>query len=321
MPRTESSSITFRTDLQVLATEFDARSAASRFIAGRAAPKFRTGVKTGGFPIMNRENFKKPTDTKRGPNGAYNRIIGEFGKGTFDTEEHGLEYPIDDEKRREFERFFSAEQAAMAILRYQLLLDWEIRVAALYSGSGSTNTNVATAWSTVATAVPFNDIQTGVETLEDKSGSGPEDISLIIPRADFREMLQVTQVIDKSKFTNPGIQPAFLPPAAIAAMLGIKEVIVARSSKDTKEEGVAESMSQLWTSGVMYLAVLASEGNSLETPSAARTAIWTADAPDIPIMESYREDKVRADIIRSRDHTDEFLQGETDLFIYQLTNT
>lgn len=317
----ESSSITFRQDLTILASEFDAVKAAARFAASRVAPKFPTGIKTGGYPIMNRENFKKRSDTKRTDEGAYNRIVGKFGKGTFDCEEHGLEYPISDAKAAEFARFFSAEQAAMAILRYQLLLDWEVRAAALYSGGGFTNTNVGTAWSTVATALPFNDLQTGIEALEDSAGAGPEDISLIIPRADFREMLLTTQVIDKSKFTNPGIQPAFLNAMQVAAMLGIKEVIIARSSQDTKEEGVAESISQIWTAGVMYLAVLANENDSLEIPSAARTIIWQADAPDIPIMESYREDKLRGDVVRSRDHTDEVLQGETDLFVYKLTNT
>lgn len=270
---------------------------------------------------MNRENFKKRSDTKRQSNGAYNRITGKFGKGTFDCEEHGLEYPIDDAKAAEFAQFFSAEQSAMEILRYQLLLDWEVRASALYSGGGFSNTNVTTAWSTTGSAVPFNDIQTGLEKLEDLNGAGPEDISLVIPRADFRELLLVDQVIDKSKFTNPGIQPAFLNAMQIAAMLGIKEVIIARSSYDSKEEGIAESMTQIWTAGVMYLAVLANENDSLEIPSAARTIIWQADALELPIMESYREEKLRSTIVRSRDHTDEVLQGETDLFVYKLTNT
>ncbi len=317
----ESTSITFRQDLSILATEFDARKAAGRFAASRVAPKFGTGIKTGGYPIMNRENFKKRSDTKRQSNGAYNRITGKFGKGTFDCEEHGLEYPIDDAKAAEFAQFFSAEQSAMEILRYQLLLDWEVRASALYSGGGFSNTNVTTAWSTTGSAVPFNDIQTGLEKLEDLNGAGPEDISLVIPRADFRELLLVDQVIDKSKFTNPGIQPAFLNAMQIAAMLGIKEVIIARSSYDSKEEGIAESMTQIWTAGVMYLAVLANENDSLEIPSAARTIIWQADALELPIMESYREEKLRSTIVRSRDHTDEVLQGETDLFVYKLTNT
>lgn len=317
----ESTSITFRQDLSILATEFDARKAAARFVASRVAPQFATGIKSGGYPIMNRENFKKRSDTKRQVNGAYNRVSGKFGKGTFDCEEHGLEERIDDATRAEFARFFDAEQEAMEILRYQILLDWEVRVSALYSGGGWSNTNVGTAWSSTGSAKPFNDIQTGVEELEDLNGAGPEDISLIIPRADFREMLLTTQVIDKSKFTFAGIQPAFLNAMQVAAMLGIKEVIIARSSYDSTEEGIAESMTQIWTAGVMYLAVLAKEGDSLKVPSAARTIIWQADAPMIPIMESYREDLTRADIVRSRDHTDEVLQGETDLFVYKLTNT
>lgn len=317
----ESSSIEFRTDLSELAREFDAEKAAKKFVAMKAAPIYESPVSSAGYPIFDRESFKKPADTKRQMSGAYNRITGTFGKGTFDTEEHGLEYPIDERRRLRYETLFDAEAAANEILRYQLLLAWELRVASMYANAGFTNHNVTTAWSTAATAVPLDDIQTGVETLEDKCGVNGEDISLIIPRADFREFLRTAQVVDKSKYTNPGVQPSLLQATQVAAMLGIKEVLIAKSSYDSKEEGVAESMSQAWAAGVMYLVVLAEEGDSLETMSAARTALWTRRSPELPVVETYPQETIDANIVRMRDDTDEFLQGEADLFAYKLTNT
>jgi len=71
----------------------------------------------------------------------------------------------------------------------------------------------------------------------------------------------------------------------------------------------------------MYLAVLCDPDDDLEEPSAARTVLWTADSPEIPVVESYREDAIRSDVIRVRDDTDEVLIGATDLFVYKLTNT
>ena len=319
--RPESTSVIFRDDLSILAKEYDEQKAIGRFIARQAAPVAEVASAEGQYPIMNRENFKKPAKTGRTEGSNYNRVSGTFGSGTYDCQEHGLEYVIDDRRLKRYRRLFDAELAATQILRFQLLLAHERRVAALYSGGGFSNTNVATAWSTSDTAVPLDDILTGLETLEDKCGVGPEDISLIIPRADFREMMACAQVTDKVKYTYPGMQPALLQAMQVAAMLGIKSVLKARSVYDSTEEGVAESNTQIWTAGVMYLAVLAEESETLETASAARTILWTADAPELPVVESYREEKIRSDVVRTRDDTDEILMGETDLFVYQLTNT
>ena len=317
----ESTSIIYRPDLAQLVQEYDVEKAAARFIGRRAAPIFGVPNRAGQYPIMNRENFKKPASSKRAKDGSYNRITGKFGQGTYRCDENGLEYPIDDARRAEYRNLIDAEAAAAQILWYQLLLGLETRVATLYSGGGFTNHNVATAWSTKATALPLDDIESGIEVIEDKCGVGAEDISLIIPRADFREMLSTAQVVDKSKYTNPGVQPSMLREAQVAAMLGIKEVLRARSVYDSTEEGVTETNAQCWTAGVMYLAVLASDNESLEIPSAARIIQWDEDAPELPVMESYRYDPVRSDIVRGRMHTDEVLIGETDLFVYQLTNT
>lgn len=319
--RPESTSVVFRADLQAQAQEFDAEKAALRFIGKRAAPIFESAVAEGQYPIMNRENFKKPANTDRAEDGSYNRIVGQFGKGTYDCEEHGLEYPIDDRKRKRYARFFDAEKAATRILRYQMLLAHERRVAAVYTGGGFTNHNVTTAWSTTGSAVPLDDIATGLDAISDACGCAQGELSMIIPRVDFREMLRTDQVNDKLKYTYPGIQPALVQPAQIASMLQIKQVLIASGAYDIKEEGVTESMSMIWTAGVIYIVLLCDENEDLEVPSAARSILWAEDSPELPVLESYREDKKRADIVRMREDTDEVLIGETDLFVYKLTNT
>lgn len=319
--RPDSSTVIFREGLSAEAREYDDIKAASRFIGRRVAPLAHVAAQSGEYPIMRRANFKKPANLKRADGGAYNRITGEFGKATYSTDEHGLEYPIDDRKRKRYANLFDAEKAATRTLRYQLLMGHEQRVSAMLAAGGFTNTNVATAWSTVASAVPLTDIRTGLDAIADKCGAAQEDMSLIIPRADFREMLATTQINDKIKYSYPGIQPALLTPNQIAAMLQIKQVIVASGVYDSKEEGITESNSQIWAAGVMYIALLCEENDDLDVPAAARTILWDDESPELPIVETYREDKTRSDVVRSRDDTDEVLIGETDLFCYKLTNT
>ncbi len=319
--RPESTSVAFRADLAAFAREFISEKALKNFIGMRAAPVFGVPEAEGGYPIFNRENFQKMADVKRTSRGAYNRIQGEFGRGTYDCEEHGLEHSIDDRMRRRYARLFDAEKAATEMLIYQILLAHEYRVATLYSGGGWTNTNVSTAWSTAASAVPINDIQTQLDNILDATGVPPEDCSIIIPRADYLEMIQTAQIADLTKYTYPGVQPAVLNSQQIANILGVKQVLVGRAAYDSKEEGITPSFAQLWTAGVIYVCVLAEPEAPLESPSAARTIMWEGDAGEIPVVETYREDKTRSDVVRVRDDTDEILMGATDLFVRKLTNT
>lgn len=323
-PETQAVAAQYRQDLSVLAQEYDEKKAASRFIALKAAPIFRTPEFSAGFSIFRRSDFKKRTRNTRAASGSYNRIGGIFGRGTFDTEEYGLEYPLDDREVRRYAKFFDAEQAGLRILHFQMLKEKEIRVATLYANSGSTSHNVATAWPTVATAAPLTDLQAGIDALMDNTGCAQIDISLIMPRADYQELNRVDQFVERFLYTfapNSGIMPSFLPGANVATVLGIKEVLVANSVYDTKEEGIAETNAQIWTAGVMYLCILADEDAGLEEMSAARTIVNDIDSPGLPNVEAYREENLRRGILREREETDEILQGETDLFIYKLTNT
>jgi hypothetical protein len=327
MPIPESATVAgqFRDDLSILAQEYFAEKAATRFIGHRAAPIFRVAQTAGEYPTFNRESFKKTATSKRAANGSYNRIIGTFGRATWNTEEYGLEYPIDDKTAAKYVRFFDAENVATQVLTFQMQKNHEERVSSLFSNGGWTNTNVSTAWSTVATATPISDIQTGVDTLMDKTGVAENDISIIIPRADWKELNLVDQFTEKYSSTfsrNQGIQPGLVRAADAAEIFGVKEVLIANSAKDTKEENVTESNSQIWAAGVIYICVLADgEGAPLEQSSAARTIVWDAETPGMPTMEAYREENLRRGIVRVREETDEILQGETDLFVYQLTNT
>jgi hypothetical protein len=319
--RPENSSVSLRRDLSAVAQEFDSGAAQQMFIGRRVAPIFRTDRDTGNFPVIRRSSFKKPARLARAEGGDYNRVTGEFGMGTFTCEEHGLEYPIDDRMRARYAEFIDAESAATRILRHQVLMAHEIRVAALTLNNASFTQNApSVVWSTSATAVPIDDLLTGCEALEDLTGLPRSMFSLIIPRADKREMLATSQVQDKVKYTYPGVQPAQLTDTQIAAMLQIRQVLTAGGSYDATEMGVAESMTQIWTAGRVMLALLADgENTPLEMPQLARTMLWTRHAPELPMVESYRQDSKSSDIIRMRDDTDEVLIGAVNLAGYVLT--
>lgn len=316
-----NSTVVFRPDLNVFAYEYDQQMGEKLFIGLRAAPMFPCAEMSGQYEFATRASFRKRANTNRAPDGAYNRISGEFGQGNFACEDHGLEYRVDERRRKQYGSIFNAEVAGTRILRQQTMMALEGRVASLYSNAGFTNHNVATAWSEVATAAPLDDIITGCEALSTKTGIPRSMMSVIMPRADYQEMIKTKQVNDKLQYTYNGVIPAEIAPGVVAAMLEIKEVIIANASYDSAAEGETESSALFWAAGVIYIAVLAPQNASWDFPSAARTILWTNDSPELPVIESYYEDRTRSTIIRMRDDTDEKITMEADLLVYQLTNT
>jgi hypothetical protein len=317
--RPTSSTATLRRDLAAAAMEYDADAARMMFIGQRLAPLCLVGEPSAKYPILTRENFLKTVETRRAKDGRYNRSEGEFDTGTYDCEEHGLEAPLDDAKVRRYASFFDMEQAETRRLYHNLLLDHERRVRAAWTGF--TAHAATTAWANAASAVPIQDILTGCRTLEQNCGMPRSMFSLAVSQLDFQYLSNCASVTDRIKYSYPGILPGQLTAQIVAAILGIKEVLVAGSAYDTKEEGITPSLSQVWASGSAWLAVLAAERSSIDQPSAARTFLWTGDSPDLVVAETYREEGVRGDVLRVRQNTDEALTAEIDLLVYEITTT
>lgn len=317
--RPESTSITLRRDLTQVAQEFDDANATKGFIADRAAPILETDEDSGTYPIFNREAFRKPANTARAEGAAYNRIIAEFGSGTFACEEHGLEYPIDARRRKRYSSSIDARAMATRVLRHQILLAKERRVSALYVATGLTSNSPTAAWSDTSNAKPLTDILTGFQVIEDKCGCSRDDLRVVMPRADVTEFLATDQVTNKSLYTFPGIQPAELQAAQIAAILGCREVLIPRSVYDSADEGIAESITQVWTAGTIYTVLLCGENDPLDIPSAFRTMVWTQNCPQLPVVESYDEPTIRGEVVRMLDDTDEVATAEADLMAYEMT--
>jgi len=323
--RPESTSAAARPVLTEFAKEYYNQKALLKFIGLRAAPLFRANKRTGEYPIFNRESFKKrATSQSRAPGGAYNRITGQFGVQTYACAENGLEYPVDDVMLEQYADLFDAEDAATQIIVQQILMGHEARAATAYSGAGLTNHNVTTAWSTI-TATAINDFEKGFNAIGDACGCMPSDLSIIVPRADWQELQKVTEIVNLTKYvwtgSATGTIPVSVPANVVAAALGCKEILVAQGSYDAQEEGYAESNTQFWTAGVIYIALLAEQEAGLSMPSQARTMLWTDDSPDFPVIETYREEQTRSDIVRGRFQTNEVVTAATDILAYKLTNT
>jgi len=303
--------------------EFDAGAAERGLIGLGVAPLHEVGEETGNFPIIERAYFQKPPETARREDGKYNRTQGGFTNGTYTCEEYGLEAPLDDRRSKRYATFIDFERAEAQRLRYQILLAHERRVSALVmSASTFTAHNVATSWTTIASSTPLADLDTACAAVEDATGLPRSQHSLILPRAGWEFLRNSAALLDVLKSWNSGIQgPEAVKVSTVASYLEIREILVGRSSYDTANEGIAASMSAVWPAQYGMLAVLAREGDALEMPGLARTMLWTADSPDKVVVEEYREEASRSDVLRVRHDADEVLTTDADVLGYLLDIT
>jgi len=316
-----TSNANLRRDLSEAAREYASELAELGMVADKVAPFKGVMRKSASYPIITADNFRKSNNDARKTDGSYNFIDAEFDSGNYECEERGLSITLNDDEAAEYEDFIDYEVESSEILTWQLMLRREKRIANMVFDTGTFTVNtVSTAWSNTSGATPVQDVKTGIRNISRKTGIPRSMMSLIIPGSDFDNLCETDDIKGQVQYTyqkNDGVIPANLSANDIAAIFGIKEVIVPELAEDIAPEGETASLSDIWTPGYAMLAVLASGENlSLRKMSAFRTMLWKKDSPKFPTVDRYRDDDKRSDILRVRGQTDPVITAEADLLTY-----
>ncbi|MEE4112715.1 MAG: hypothetical protein V2I40_07865, partial [Desulfobacteraceae bacterium] len=75
---------------------------------------------------------------------------------------------------------------------------------------------------------------------------------------------------------------------------------------DSTKKGQDTTIADIWSNEYASL-LKVSRSPDITSPSFGRTFLWTADSPQNPIVETYREENRRSDIYRVRHHVSEEL--------------
>lgn len=284
--------------------EFDLAAADKGFIANSVLPVLEVARANGEFGKFTIKELLKSPNTDRAPGGGYARGTMQFEKDTFLTKEQGWEEPVDDNEAKNFIDYFDAEliatQRAIDIIQRAA----EVRAATLifnattWTGSDLT-TAVGTEWSTVATSKPRDDVRAAKKKVWD--GTGLIANTLIINHQVYENLIDSAQIIDRLKyagFTDP--RPGLLGVAAIAEALNIEKVIVAGAPKNTAASGLAAVIASIWDDEFAMVCRTATS-QDLREPCIGRTFHWAEDGSTPGgLVESYREESARSQIIRVR---------------------
>lgn len=285
-----------------------AREAEKGLIAEEVLPVKDSPGMTGRYPkytIQNGELLNVELDTKRGENGTYNRVSRKWDWDTYDCMDRGLEGEIDDTQAHEMAPFTDLEQMESKLVRRNVALSYESRVASLVmsaANSGFTATNSAVAYTeaNLATMDVAKDITDAQERME---GFGTMANTLIMSRAVWNRVRRSTKLLQFIYGNTVGTGNQKLSTEVVADALELDRILVSGKKFNTGKKGQTVSLSSIWGTSTVLLANI--QGGEFNAGGIGRTLSWTEDASGLYVVETYREENRRKDIVRVRQNTAE----------------
>jgi len=316
MPSPSSSLATLRPDIAESFTEFDLEQNINGFIWDQLMPTFDVGRASGNFGRIPIEQLLQNRDTERAPGSGYARGKWKFEPDSFATREHGAEEPVDDNEAAMYADYFDAEVVSALRARSAVLMNAERRVISKVLSISNTDT-AAVKWDLPATAKPIDDIEAAVLAIYDASGLWPD--TLCMSRKTFRLLRNVEQILDRIASSGAGspTKATDVTASMLAQVFDIPKIVIAGSTENTANMGQPGAFGQIWDESKVFIGRTASS-NDFREPCIGRTFHWSGDGSQIAgTVESYRDETVRADIIRVRHQVDEKLLYEEAGFILE----
>ena len=173
----------------------------------------------------------------------------------------------------------------------QLLKRFEIDVLGdVFGSSWSSSATPSTLWDD-DTSDPLGDIETGMVTVAKAIGREPN--VGVIGRGLWRRVKNHPDILERIKYGGGNGNPAFVTAEAVAALVGLEKLLIARAIKDASAEGISASIDFI---GGLHIALMyVAPGASLDTPSAGYTFVWKGRE-----VSRFREDQERQDVVEAR---------------------
>ncbi len=309
MPSPSSSLATLRPDLATF-LEFDLESEKEGYIATEVFPMIDVASMSGTFGKIPIEQLLQQRETRRASGAGYARGSFKFETATYACEEHGAEEPIDDREAEAYAEYFDAEQISTLRAFSAVLRNAEQRVAdavfnaTTWNGAALT-TGITHEWDDAVNAVPATDVEAAVAKIYDNSGLWAN--ALVINRKVFRNLRNCQSVIDRINSAGAGSpsKASDVTVDMLKAVFDLDHIIVAGTSKNTAKEGQAATPTQIWSGEYAMVCKIATSVDMRE-PCIGRCFHWSADGSSVGgTVESYRDEPVRANIVRVRHDVDE----------------
>ncbi len=238
----------------------------------------------------------------RAAGAAYKRNSRKYDIDTFDCVEYGEETPIDDSYEAEVERFMNLEATEAKLNERKLRISYEQRIRTA-SFNASTFTATAASVNYTAANLATMDVADDVDKAKGRlllTGQIANAVWMsynVYQRARRSTLLQnqIYGVVPRAAGQRglPG-------EADVAQALGVENLFIGKAPVNANAEGATYSGSFIWTD--TYIGVGCVQGGEYEAGGMGRTIQWTKDTTGLFTPETYRDDTVRSNILRVRQH-------------------
>jgi hypothetical protein len=277
----------------------------NRFVGLKVFPLIPSEKQSGVFPAITRESTTRVVTTKRAAGSKYSRDGFDTKDIPFACEEHGLEGPLDDSQRNLYKTDFDAEFVTVKTVGDKLLMSQEVRIAAAafstttFTGA-SLYTDVSAAPWTAAASDVIGQVRAAREKVRQNTGVEPN--AVVMSKSNLDYLLENTAI--KAAIGSTKDKTEAVIKGMLSAILGVQKVIVGMAIYNSAKEGKAFVGAEVWSPTYSLIAYIP-EDNDLLAPAVGRTVLWTGDSPENQTVESYREENVRSEVFRVRQHVDE----------------
>jgi len=310
MPSPSTSLATHRPDLEASLEAFDLAANMQGFIANQVFPTLEVQNKAGIFGKIPLAQLLQSADTRRAPGSGYPRSGWTFTTDSFSCEEHGWEESVDDSEAAMYAEFFDAELIATQRAMSNVMVNHEKRLAALlvnettFSGKITTLTHE---WDDASNGKPVDNVETAVQAIYTASGLWAN--ALILNKKVFRSLRSNDQVRDRIASSGAG-DPTKAQDVTVnmmKAVFDLDHIFVAGGTKNSATEGQTATPAQIWDDDYAMVCKVATN-NDVKEACLGRTFHWSEDGSQAGgMVESYRDENVRSDVIRVRHDVDQKL--------------
>ena len=289
-----SALVTPRSDIGLGFDEIDLEALRGGYVGFQIAPIIEAQVAFGQFKKLKLAQALQPRITTRDSNGGFKRIDAEFDVDTFQTVDHGLEMRVDNRDSAMYAAMIDSEMVAGELTRHGVIEGHEQRVIALIDAMGVTASANEFDDSAADLVADFNAYR---QTFRLACGFPPNAMCLDLEIANrlFENASILELFVGASART-----PLEIRLQGLAAALGLEEIIVSNSVKNTVAAPKAFSLAATWPVDKALLFRKSTAATTL-VPQFMRTIHWSGNGsrPGCS-FEEYEEPQTDGHILRHR---------------------
>jgi hypothetical protein len=312
----KNTSAEIRPELQVVVQE--ALEAEKFFIADQVFTPFGTGTKTGEYRKIKKGSGNllatSGSDmTLRAPRTAYKEVDRTYEKASFACQDRGLTEVVDDSDAADLSRFFDAESVSTRLVLSNILRAQEQRVAAKVMNPtiwGSEDAAVEYTNANIATLDVARDIEEAIARVHKR---GEMVNTIILSRNIWKLVRRSTKLREYIFGGDSGgkiiTKDVFLSTFQDSAP--IANLFIAEAVSSTAKKGQAvtdDKLEYIWGDDYIWLGNVTA--GAPEMGGAGRIFYWQEDAEFMYVVESYRDEDRRSNVVRVRQHNDEHVVNE-----------